>query len=109
MSQEQLKNDGSRATTSVLGAMPAPDVGDMIAKTKRVVDKVRVVHGANHQYFDNLVGKNVGAVRKSLRNSFNIPGDAVATVEGKQVGDDFVLAAGQNLEFSKEAGVKGAP
>lgn len=107
MSQEQIKAGGNRATNSVLGAMPAPDVGDVLNKAGRALDKVRVVHGANHQYFDNLVGKTVGSVRKSLRNSFNIPGDAVAMVDGKQVGDDHVLASSQNLEFTKEAGVKG--
>lgn len=107
MSQEQMKAGGNRTNQSVLGAMPAPDVGDVLKRSNRALDKVRVVHGANHEYFDNLVGKTVGSVRKSLRNSFNIPSDAVATVDGKQVGDDHVLSASQSLEFSKEAGTKG--
>jgi hypothetical protein len=69
--------------------------------------KVRVVHGANEQYFDNLDGKTVGSVRKSLKEVFNIPGDASALVSGKEVEDDFVLDGGMSLEFFKEAGVKG--
>jgi len=105
MSQDQMKNSGNRMSHSVLG--PTPNVSEIINKTSRVLDKVRVVHGANHSYFDNLIGKTVGSVRKSLRNSFNIPGDAIATVDGKQVGDDHILATSQTLEFSKEAGVKG--
>ena len=68
---------------------------------------MRVVHGANEQYFDNLEGKTVGSVRKSLRDVFNIPGDASALIGGKEVGDDFILEGGQNLEFTKEAGIKG--
>jgi len=106
MSQEQIKAGGNRATNSVLGSMPIPDVGDVLKRASHASDKVRVIHGANYEYF-NLSGKTVGSVRKSLRNSFNIPSDAVATVDGKQVGDDHVLSASQSLEFSKEAGVKG--
>jgi hypothetical protein len=68
--------------------------------------KVRVVHGANQDYFD-LEGKTVGTVRKNLREVFNIPGDAEALISGKAVGDDFILEGGQSLEFLKESGVKG--
>ena len=106
MSQEQMRPGGSRATNSVLGSIPLTDVSEVINKNSRVLDKVRVTHGANQEYFD-IAGKTVGSVRKSLRNSFSLPGDAAARVDGKEVGDDHVLASGQNLEFSKDAGVKG--
>lgn len=106
MSQEQMSGGGSRATQA--STTPAPQsVSGLLSRAHRALDKVRVVHGANEQYFDNLGGKNVGSVRKSLREVFNIPGDATAMVDGKAVNDDFVLASGQNLEFVKEAGVKG--
>ncbi len=105
MSEQERNQQGGRATNSVLGAAQAPDISDTIQKASRLTDKVRVVHGANHGYYDNLAGKTVGAVRKSLRNVFNIPGDALALVEGKQVGDDHVITANSSIEFLREAGV----
>lgn len=108
MSQERMGNQGSRAVNSPLGAVPAaPDVSGVLARTSRALDKVRVIHGANERYFDHLSGKTVGSVRKSLRDAFNIPGDASALIDGKEVGDEFILQSGQNLEFVKQSGVKG--
>lgn len=85
----------------------APNVEESLGAARRAVNKVRVIHGSNEQYLD-LSGKTVGSIRKSLRDVFNIPGDADALVMGKQVGDDYIMDAGQTLEFSKEHGVKGA-
>lgn len=108
MSQDKMQSGGSRTDTGAgLGNQAAPDISNLVQKTNKSLEKVRVVHGANSSYFNNMSGKTVGSVRKSLRDSFNIPGDAVATVDGKSVGDDHILTGGQNLEFSKEAGVKG--
>jgi len=87
--------------------LQGPDIGDALDAAETAVSKVRVVHGANEEYFPNLSGKTVGSVRKSLREAFNIPGDADALIGNKNVGDDFVLEGGQTLEFSKDAGVKG--
>ena len=84
-----------------------PDIDATLARAAAVTQKVRVVHGANEEYFSNLDGKTVGSVKKSLREVFNIPGDAQALVSNKEVGDDFVLDGGMSLEFVKEAGVKG--
>lgn len=105
MSQERMDDLQSRAVNSSLGE--APDVSNVLARTNRALDKNRVIHGANERYFDNLSGKTVGSIRKSLREAFNIPGDASALIDGKEVGDDFVLQPSQNLEFIKTAGVKG--
>lgn len=69
-------------------------------------EKVRVIHGANQDYFD-IQGKTVGSVKKSLKEVFNIPSEAQAIVAGSTVDNDFVLKAGDSLEFIKEAGVKG--
>ena len=108
MSQERMNDPTSRAVTGGIGSIPqAPSVSDVLARTSRSLDKVRVIHGANERYFDHLSGKTVGSVRKSLRDAFNIPGDASALIDGKQVSDDFILQSGHNLEFVKQAGVKG--
>ena len=89
------------------GNYQAPDIEQTLSRAANVASKIRVVHGANEQYFDNLEGKTVGQVKKSLREVFNIPSDAEALIGNKSVGDDFVLEGGMNLEFFKEAGVKG--
>jgi hypothetical protein len=112
MSQERQDVVGNRVFTkpgAVAGNITSsPDIHDTLERIQRVTDKVRVVHGSNEQYFDNLAGKNVGSIRKSLREVFNIPGDATSTVDGKEVGDDFILNDNMTLEFYKESGCKGA-
>lgn len=105
MSLERMDDQGTRAANSPLGEVP--DVSSVLARTSQALDKVRVIHGANERYFDHLTGKTVGSVRKSLRDAFNIPGDASALINGKEVGDDFILASGNSLEFVKMAGEKG--
>lgn len=102
MSQERMQSGGNSSRN-----FDAPDIGESLQAAKSITQKVRVVHGVNEQYFDNLDGKTVGSVKKSLREVFNIPGDAEALIEGKAVQDDFILEGGMNLEFVKEAGVKG--
>jgi hypothetical protein len=106
MSQERMSNTDTGAAKAATTYQP-PSIEATLSRATKVASKVRVVHGANEQYFDNLEGKTVGMVRKSLREVFNIPGDADALISGKAVGDDFVLEGGMNLEFVKEAGVKG--
>lgn len=106
--QEQIQNTGSRVGQGAsLGVPSVPNVAAVLGRAHRAGDKIRVVSGANEAYFDNLAGKSVGSVRKSLREVFNIPGDAEAVVDGKTVGDDFILASSSAIEFVKEAGEKG--
>lgn len=106
MSQDRMNTPETQRVTSG-SDYQAPDIDATLSRASSTLNKIRVVNGANEQYFDNLSGKTVGSVRKSLREVFNIPGDASALVGGKEVGDDFVLEGGMNLEFLKEAGVKG--
>ena len=103
MSQERMQNTDN----NIAQTLDIPDISDTLAAAKSITQKVRVVHGVDEQYFDNLEGKTVGSVKKSLREVFNIPGDAEALIDGKNVQDDFILEGGMNLEFVKEAGVKG--
>lgn len=105
MTQEQMRDDVSPQMTSETSQVK--EMSEVISKISASMAKVRVVHGANEQYFDNLEGKTVGIVRKRLREVFNIPGDADALISGKSVGDDFVLQGGQSLEFVKPSGTKG--
>ncbi len=105
MSQDRMDSPGvspSRPATSY----QSPDIGDTLNRVSNTMKKCRVVHGANEGYFE-IEGKNVGQVRKSLRDVFSIPSDAVALIDGKTVNDDFIMEAGQQLEFNKETGTKG--
>lgn len=72
----------------------------------RMRTNVRVVHGANEGLFD-LHGRTVGIVRKSLREVFNIPENAIASIGGRSVADEQVLCDGDVLEFNCEHGTKG--
>ena len=103
--QEQLEKNNSSNTPASEG-LAAPDISGAIAKAQSVLNQVHVIHGANEGYFP-LSGKTVGSVRKSLREVYNIPGDAFALVNGQQVEDDFVLLEQNSLEFTKTAGTKG--
>lgn len=107
MPRDQKQVGGDSQSGGKVDSYSAPDIDATLARASAVTQKVRVVHGANEQYFDNLEGKTVGSVKKSLREVFNIPGDAQAIVSNKEVGDDFILEGGMSLEFVKEAGVKG--
>lgn len=106
MPQDRMEAAGSTPRMGG-GLSQLPDIETTLSRATSVTNKIRVVHGANEQYFDTLEGKTVGNVKKSLREVFNIPGDAEALISGKQVGDDFILEPGMSLEFVKEAGVKG--
>jgi hypothetical protein len=81
-----------------------PDAASLLAKLE---GKVKVIHGANDDIYDGLVGQKVSTVRASLVDSFNIPGDALALVNGQQVANDYTLQQNDVLEFIKQAGVKG--
>ena len=59
---------------------------------------VKVIHGANDGVFD-LAGSKVATVRASLVDAFNIPGDALAFVNGEQVDANYNLSENDTLEF----------
>lgn len=65
----------------------------------------RVTYGAESEE-GNLAGKTVTEIRQLYENVFNIAPDAVALVNGKQMGEDYVVQDGDKVEFSK-AHVKG--
>lgn len=105
MSQERMSQvESGKAVVS--DTFQVPEIDATLTRASKAMSKVRVMHGANEQYYD-LASKTVGSVRKSLRDVLNIPGDAEAILDGKAVGDDIILEGGQSLEFVKSAGVKG--
>jgi len=69
--------------------------------------KVRVLYGV-HALEAPLVGRSVGDVRAVLQQVLNISPRAVAVVNGREVGADHLLKEGEQLEFVRLAGEKGA-
>ncbi len=84
-----------------------PDTSVVGKIDEAIGGKVRVTHGANDCEFDNLAGKSVAAVRKSLSSVFSIPKDAQAYIGGEVVSEDYKLKADQAIEFLKASGTKG--
>jgi hypothetical protein len=66
----------------------------------------RVVYGVNDLELD-LAGRRIAAVYPVLEQVLNIPREAKVTVNGGPVDDDYVVRPGDEIEFLKNAGVKG--
>jgi hypothetical protein len=69
-------------------------------------EQVRVLYGV-HSLEADLAGRTVRDVRQTLRQALNISPQAVAVVDGREVEEDAILLAGQQLEFVRLAGEKG--
>lgn len=67
---------------------------------------VRIQYGI-HEALVDAVGKTVNDVRSTMSQVMNIPNNARAHVGGRPVANDHVISQGQEVEFIKEAGVKG--
>lgn len=55
----------------------------------------------------NHAGKTVKEVRESHGKLWGIPADAAAYLGSNKVDDNYVIQAGDNLEFHRRAGEKG--
>ena len=75
-------------------------------QTIQHTDTTKVIYGVNELDLE-LAGKPVSEIWKVLEQVFNIPRDTVVTVNGTRVDDTWVVEAGDELEFTKAAGVKG--
>lgn len=75
-------------------------------QTIQPAETTRVLYGVNELDLE-LAGKTVSEVWKALEQVFNIPRDAVVTVNGTRVDEETVVRAGDEIEFQKAAGVKG--
>jgi hypothetical protein len=77
-----------------------------LMQTMQAAETTKVIYGVNELELD-LAGKTVRGIWKVLEQVFNIPRDAVVTVNGTRADDDFVVHPGDEIEFQKAAGVKG--
>lgn len=60
-----------------------------------------------HEGMVEAVGKTVADVRAAVAQIMNLPQNAGAIIGGQRVDDSHVIKEGQEVEFVKEAGVKG--
>jgi len=81
-------------------------VGQVRAKTEEQ-GRVRVLYGV-HALEAALAGRSIRDVRAALQQALNISPRAVAVVNGREVGADYLLKEGEQLEFVRLAGEKGA-
>ena len=66
----------------------------------------KVIYGVNELDLD-LAGKTVRGIWQALSQVLNIPRDAAVSVNGERAEDDYVVRPGDEIEFQKQAGVKG--
>jgi hypothetical protein len=59
----------------------------------------RITHGPCDSYFENIEGKSIASVRRSLATIFSISTDAEAFIGGSVVGPDYRLRAGDSVLF----------
>ncbi len=69
--------------------------------------QVKISYGVHHLEVA-IAGKSVGEVRQALKEPLNIDPRALALVNGRDVNPSYILKAGDQLEFVRLAGEKGA-
>lgn len=86
---------------------PAPFSDDFVAgeATPRL-GRVNVIHGV-YAHSLPLVGKTVREAREELEDRMNISAEAVAIVDGIEVGEEEILHENQVLNFLTPSGEKG--
>lgn len=111
MSQDKLKKSGdlSQQQTNEESTVQKPaSTQDVLGKMDEIGNRgnVTCMYGSSVENF-SVAGQTVSTVRDSLKDSFNIPQDAVPFVNGDQVDGTYILRESDNLEFVKQAGTKG--
>jgi hypothetical protein len=94
-------------TTERLATGPVPFSDDFAATaTASRTGRVDVIHGI-YAHSLPLAGLSVAAARVELEDRLNIAPEAVAVVDGVEVGEEELLREGQVLNFVSPAGEKG--
>lgn len=60
---------------------------------------IKVIHGANDDIFDGVIGSSVSEIRDALADAFNIHAEALAFIDGLVVGIEYRLQSNDTLEF----------
>jgi len=83
-----------------------PNTENIPMQTMETTPPTKVIYGVNELDLD-LAGKSIRGIWKVLEQVLNIPRDAAVSVNGDRVQDDYVVRPGDEIEFQKQAGVKG--
>lgn len=67
---------------------------------------VAVTCGVNRHHF-SLGGKSIRDIRALLQQALNLPQESMVLVNGQVAAEDQLAQPGDEVEFLKEAGVKG--
>jgi len=76
------------------------------AEEGKSTQPVQIRYGI-HRLEARVAGKTVGEIRKLLQQPLNLDPRVIALLNHRQVTDQTVLRAGDQLEFVRLAGVKG--
>jgi hypothetical protein len=63
----------------------------------------RITHGPHDCYFENVVGKAIGSIRRSLATVYSIPHDAEPRISGSVVDGQYRLRSGDDHSFREIA------
>lgn len=91
--------------------MPDPSGSKGMSRSKSAeagkgTQPVQIRYGI-HRLEARVAGKSVGDLKLLLKQPLNLDPRAIALINNRQVGDQTVLRAGDQLEFVRLAGVKG--
>jgi hypothetical protein len=95
---EKLISPFNMSLTSLVRDENAPD-------GKKMTTLVRISSGSSSDYF-NFVGKSISDIIGTCKEIFNIDISATVLVNGDPVGLNYVLKAGDIVEFLKPSGEK---
>jgi len=101
--------DGPAAATPLQGveaSFQSSITKPSLKKRDRLSTTLQVSCGASAGRFP-VTGRSVAEVGEFLREVLNVDKLSTGMVNGKEVNGDYVLKAGDNLEFLKPAGKKG--
>ena len=76
-------------------------------ETELVPNTVRVFSGANEMALDVRGDMTIGAIRQRLTEILNLSQEHKALVNGHDAPEDQNIRPGDNVEFVRQAGVKG--
>ncbi len=101
--------DAPKSKIPVVEAQEVPS-SKAVGEIDQAMQKQELLCGANTASY-NVTGKNLAFIRKSLKALLNIPPEAVAFVDGKEMVDEqyVVVAKDQAIEFILGSGTKGSP
>ena len=99
-----MRTERTRPETFATGPEPFSD--DFGTGTATATGRVDVIHGV-YAHSLPLAGMSVAMARVELEDRLNIAPEAVAVVDGVEVGEEELLREGQVLNFVSPAGEKG--